>query len=132
MGLKQTNKQKIVVNEDKTKCMIFNFTKTKQFATRLTINGQGIETVKDIKLLGTIVTKNLKWNKNTKSIIKKAYARMELLRKMTNFTKSIRDKTHIYKTYIRSVVEQSCVVWNDGLSRQNERELERVQKVAVK
>ena len=51
---------------------------------------------------------------------------------MTNFTKSERDETHIYKTYIRSVVEQSCVVWNEGLSKQSERELERVQKVAVK
>ena len=32
----------------------------------LTINGQGIEMVKDIKLLGTLVTENLKRNKKTK------------------------------------------------------------------
>ena len=56
---------------------------------------------------------------------------MELLRKITNFTKSIKDKTHIYKKKIRSVVEQSCVVCNENLSKQNVRELERVQKVAV-
>ena len=31
-----------------------------------------------------------------------------------------------------SVVEQSCVVCNENLSKQNEKELERVQKVAVK
>ena len=39
---------------------------------------------------------------------------------------------HIYKTYIRSVLEQSCVVWNYNLTKKNERELERVQKVAVR
>ena len=122
----------MVIIEDKTKCMSFNFTKTKQFSTRLTINGRITETVKDIKLLGTVITDNLKWDKNTKYLIKKAYIRMELLRKMTNFTKSKEDKLHIYKTYIRSVIEQSCVVWNTSLSKQNERELERVQKVSVK
>ena len=68
--------------------------------TRLTINGKIIETVKDIKLLGTVITDNLKWDKNTKYLIKKAYIRMELLRKMTNVTKSKEDKLHIYKTYI--------------------------------
>ena len=57
---------------------------------------------------------------------------MELLRKTSSFTKSLPDKMHIYKVYIRSVVEQSCVVWHSSLSKQNERELERVQKVAMK
>ena len=51
---------------------------------------------------------------------------------MTNFTTSQQDKLHIYKTYIRSVLEQSCVVWSAGISKQNERELERVQKVSVR
>ena len=51
---------------------------------------------------------------------------------MTTFTKSQEDKLHIYKTYIRSVLEQSCVVWNAGISKQNERELERVKKVSVR
>ena len=37
-----------------------------QSTTRLTINGNGIETVKDIKLLGTVVTQSLKLNKKRK------------------------------------------------------------------
>ena len=90
--------------------MLFNFTKKKQFTTRLQLNDKVLDTVKEIKLLGTIVTNKLKWDKNTKFLVRKAYARMELLRQMTTFTKSIRDKMQIYKTYIRSVVEQSCVV----------------------
>ena len=104
----------------------------KQFTTRLKLNGKVLDTVKEMKLLGTIVTNKLKWDKNTKFLVRKAYARMELLRQMTTFTKSIRDKIQIYKTYIRSVVEQSCVVWNSSLSNKNKNELERVQKVAVR
>ena len=33
-----TKKQKIELNEEKMKCMVFNFTKKKQFSTRLNLN----------------------------------------------------------------------------------------------
>ena len=122
----------MVINEEKTKSMIFNFNKTKQFSTRLKVNNKIIEQVKSIKLLGTFITDNLKWDKNTKYLVKRAYSRMELLRQMTKFTKSKTDKLQIYKVYIRSVLEQSSVVWNSSLTKKNERELERVQKVAVR
>lgn len=56
---------------------------------------------------------------------------MELLRQISNFTSSIKDKIHIYKTCVRSVLEQSCVVWNSSITKKNEMELERVQKVAI-
>ena len=57
---------------------------------------------------------------------------MELLRQMTKFTKSTWDKLIIYKVYIRSILEQSSVVWHSSLTRTNKKELERVQKVAVR
>ena len=57
---------------------------------------------------------------------------MELLRQLSNFTRSRQDKLQIYKVYIRSVLEQSSVVWNSSLTKKNEREMERVQKVAVR
>ena len=110
--------------------MIFNFSKH-QFSTRLSLKNKNIEEVKEIKLLGTYITKDLKWNKNTKYLVRRAYSRMELLRQITQFTKSRQDKLHIYKVYIRSVLEQACVVWNTSLTKKNERELERVQKIAV-
>ena len=107
--------------------MAFNFTKKGQFTTRLNLNGKNVENVNEMKLLGTIITNDLKLKKNTKFLIKRAYAQMELLRKLTSFTKSIEDRKHIYKSFIRSVLEQSCVVWNFNITKQNERELERVQ-----
>ena len=87
-----------------------------------------INTVKEFKPLGTILTNDLKWNKNTKHLGKRAYARMELWCKMSEFTK---DKLNIYKTYIRSVLEKSSVVWNSNITKQNERKLERVKKVSI-
>ena len=60
--------------------MLFNFTNNYQFRTRLRLNNEILETVIETKLLGTIITSVLKWDKNTNSNIRKAYARIELLR----------------------------------------------------
>ena len=119
------------LNEEKTKVMIFNFTRTKKFSTRLTLKEKTLETVKETKLLGTVITDDLKWTKNTKELVKKAYGRMELLRKVSEFS-DYKDRLQIYKTFVRSVVEKSCVVWHSSLTQKNIGDLERVQRAAVK
>ena len=57
------------VNEAKTKNLVFNFSKNYQFSTDVRIKGQQIETLDKIKLLGTTITNDLKWNENTKIIV---------------------------------------------------------------
>ena len=47
-------------------------------------------------------------------------------------TVCFRDMKHIYIVYIRSLLEQSSNVWHSGLTVQNQNDLERVQKVALK
>ena len=112
--------------------MIFNFSKKHQFTTKLEVNKVNIEIVKEAKLLGTIITDDLSWNKNTKELVKKAFRRMQLLFKVAKFTNSKEDLKMIYTTYIRSVIEQSAVVWHSSLSAKNRKDLERVQKAAIK
>ena len=53
--------------EYKKKIMIFNFTKNHKFTTRLNENGENIDVVNQLKLLGTIITDDLKWDKNISS-----------------------------------------------------------------
>ena len=129
---KWTTDQKMKINSEKTKTMLFNYTNNYQFTTRLKLNDQVLETVNETKLLGTIITSDLKWDKNTNNIIKKSYAKMELIRKLSGFGAPISDLKTIYLTYIRSQCEQSINVWHSGLTNQNEIDLERVQKVAFK
>ena len=127
-----TENQKMALNEKKTKVMIFNFTDKYKFTTRLQLNNTNLEVVNQAKLLGVIITDDLKWEKNTEYLVKKAYSRMELLRKVAEFTKSMEDKKEIYVLYIRSILEQSSVVWHSSLTKENAEDLERVQKCAVK
>ena len=44
--------------------MIFNFTDL-QFTTRLYLESNLLEIITETKLLGTIITSDLKWHKNT-------------------------------------------------------------------
>ena len=109
-----TKNQKMALNIKKTKNMIFNFTKKYQFTTSLSVNDEDIELVKETKLLGTIITEDLKWDKNTKEIVKKSYQRMQLLNTTASFTSNIPDLKAVYLTYIRSILEQSAVVWHSS------------------
>ena len=86
--------------------MILNQKKTK-FPTNLNLNDDNLEVVKQAKLLGVMISDDLKWDKNTEYLVKKAYSRMELLRKVAEFTsiKAIDDKREIYILYIRSILE---------------------------
>ena len=122
----------MILNQKKTKVMIFNFTENYQFSTRLTLKDEKLEIVDKAKLLGVIITDDLKWDTNTAFLVKKANTRMELLRKVATFSTSIEDKRNIYILYIRSILEQSCVVWNSNLTVENKEDLERVQKAAVR
>jgi hypothetical protein len=75
-----TVKQKMMVNEKKCKTMIFNYTDNYQFTTRLSTNNQQLDVIDNTKFLGTILSNDLSWDLNTANIVKKANARMQLLR----------------------------------------------------
>ena len=116
----------------KRKNMIFNFSRKNRFTSNLEVNSVNIEIVREAKLLGTFITDDLSWNKNTHELVKKAFKRMKLLFKAASFTNSKEDLKSIYITYVRSVIEQSAIVWHSSLSKKNRKDLERVQKAAVK
>ena len=48
------------------------------------------------------------------------------------FTNNRKELKDIYLTFIRSILEQSAVVWHSSLSVKNKSDLERVQKAAVR
>ena len=123
----------ILDNWSQNNTLELNIDKTKareQFTINLRIINKDISIVEKVKLLGTHITSDLKWERNTHEIVKRAYARMEILRKLVDFKPKIEDMKIIYISYIRSILEQSCQVWNFSLTEENEKDLERVQKNA--
>ena len=129
---KWTEEHQMLLNPTKSKYMIINFCNSYQFRTRLSIQNSLIEQVHETKLLGVLIQDNLHWHANTKNLVKKAFSRMIILRKLTEFAVPQNDMLTIYVLFIRSVVEQSSVVWSSSLTREEEISLERTQKVALR
>ena len=97
------------------------------------MGGEPIQLVNATKILGYILTNDLKWTKNTSYLVRRANVRMEILRRLSSFNQQIKDMVLTYFfLYIRSILEQSCVIWHKTLSEEDIIDLERVQKNALR
>ena len=56
---------------------------------------------------------------------------MSILHKLGQFFLPVEDMINIYVLYIRSVLEQSSVVWNSSITKGEQLDIERVQKCAL-
>ena len=96
------------------------------------MNGNTLDRVEEVKLVGVWITTFLNWDKNTHKMCKKAYARMTMLTKLKYVGTPVYDLLDIYNLYIRSVLEYCCVVWHSTLTLQQSTDIENVQKLCLK
>ena len=68
-------------------------------------------------LLGTFITSDLKWDKNTNFLVKEANKRMRLLHAASKFVKDKKILTQLYYTNIRCRLEQSAVLRHSSLTK---------------
>ena len=127
-----TQEKEMKLNCNKSNYMIFNFSKLHQFNLRLHLENTLLSQVKETCLLGVKITDDLKWHTNTASLVARCYKRMTILRNLSSFYVPIIEMINIYCLYIRSVAEQSCVVWFSAITTGEENDLERIQKVALR
>ena len=127
-----TEENLMELNENKTKAILFNFSKNNQFSTDLMLKGKRVEIFEQAKLLGLILTNDLKWEENTNYLVKDANRRMVMLRAAPKFTSDKHVLKQIYFSRIRCKLEQSAAVWSRSLTLKNINDLERVQKSAVR
>ena len=126
----KTNDMKL--NMKKTKFMMFNKSKKYDFSPKFCLEGQDIELVEEMKILGVVVTSDLKFNKNTDYMIKRAYKRIWILRRLKNLHASNSQLKDIYIKQVRSVLEQAVPLWQPSLPQYQKTNIERVQKAALK
>ena len=127
-----TEVNKMHLNTRKTKAMVFNFTRDYQFSTRVLLENDKVDILSEAKLLGVIINDQLTWDSNTDYLVKRANSRLRLLHKLVEFNIPNEDLLNIYVLYIRSILEQSCQVWNSNLTLENITDLERIQKTACR
>ena len=127
-----TDRKEMKLNSEKSKFMLINFTKNYQVNTRLYMEEKLLTQVSKTRLLGIILRDDLSFKSNTEFITKKAYKRMSILHKLYQFDVPVEDLVNIYILYIRSVLEQSAVVWHSSITKGEQMDIERVQKCAFR
>ena len=121
------------IKEKKTNIMKFNSSRNSDFPVEVKLQSfqDNLEVVSQTKLLGVIISDDLKWSANTSFICQKAAKRLWILRRMKILDIDQDIILDVYLKEIRSVLELAVPAWHSGLTRKESAEIERIQKVAV-
>jgi len=120
------------LNSKKTKDMVVCFSRDPPQLPPIVLGGTDVERVQQIKLLGLIVTDDLKWQRHCDYLCGKASPRLYFLRMLRRAGVGPSDLVKIYVALIRSVMEYACQVWHNGLTMHQSVQLEAVQRAALR
>ena len=116
------------LNFSKTKFMLFNPTINFDFVPDFKVEGEQIETLDEMKLLGLVLSNDLSWKANTANMTKKAYKKLWMIKRLKLNGATYEDLTDVYVKQVRSILEFGTPVWNSNLTQEDVFDIERVQK----
>ena len=95
------------------------------------MNDIKLDHVHDARLLGLLITDNLKWDLNTKDICKRAYARLSksMVTKLKYVGVQQDDLIDVYCMFVRSLLEYCFAVWHSTLTQEQSADIERVPRL---
>ena len=112
---------------------MFNKARTFDFLPDLHFaDGTEVTIVQETRLLGVVVSSDLKWSKNTSYICQKARKKVWMLRRMKSINLNITQMVDVYVKVVRSILEMAVPVWHSGITRREASEIESIQKLALK
>ena len=124
----ETNKDKMIINELKCNVIHFNFSGKNIVPQNLKLNGNLIKTVTSIKLLGVIITDDLKWEENTTLICSKVNRKLYIISKLKSFGLQIEELITFWKVVLRPITEYAAPLWHSGLTEADKNKIEKLQK----
>ena len=127
----ETIKDKMIINEAKCNIINFNFSGKNSPPQNLQLNNKNISSVDRIKLLGLILTNDLRWRENTSEIIKKVNTRFYQLCNLKKFGATADILLITWKTLLRPLTEYAAPVWHSSLLDGDDQLLENLQKKAL-
>ena len=93
--------------------------------------GNELNVVEEFKLLGTVISTDLKWASNSRNLVVKAMKRLWMLRRLKNLGASSENLLDVYIKQIRCVLELAAPAWQGSITLVEKKDLERVQKCAL-
>ena len=129
---KFTLENRMKINPKKSQVILFNKSRNWDFPPEVSFaDGNNLEYVSELKLVGVVISDDLRWGKNTQYICKKASQRLWTLRRMKMLSLDEEIILDTYTKEIRSILELAVPVWHSGLTAKQIRDIERVQKTAL-
>jgi hypothetical protein len=112
--------------------MLIDFCRNATPVPSLFINGETVERVDEYKYLGTILYKNLVFDKNVDSIYKKCQSRIFCLQKLRNIGVDTKILQMYYRCCVESLLTVSFMCWYGSLGVRSKRMLNDVVNVCSK
>jgi hypothetical protein len=76
------------------------------------------------------IRSDLKWYDNTDHVCKRGYAKLWLLRQLRSLGADREELLDVYQKQVRSILEMADPVWEPALTKEECKQIERVQKTA--
>ena len=126
--LNQTKEDKMIINESKCNVITFNFSKHNVPPQNLRLNDNILNPIDKIKLLGVILTSDLKWTENTTNICSKINRKLYLIRKLKDYGFQKEELIKAWVSILRPIAEYAVQLWHPGLSQYDSNRIEMLQK----
>ena len=98
------------INPKKTKIMKFNKSRKHDFPPELYFSDkQRLELVQEVKLVGVVVSQDLKWQKNVDFICKKACQKLWVLRRLKKFNIKTYQLFDVYQKEVDQYWSMLCL-----------------------
>ena len=119
------------INFKKTKILPFNFSKKFDFLPQLNFpNCEPLEVIYSTRLLGVTLTSNLSWADHVDDICQRATQKLWVLIRFKSLGGSQDQMLKVFQTRVRSTLEFAAPVFHSGLTKDQSRQIEMVQKKA--
>ena len=121
----------MLINFKKTKLIVFNPCTSIDFSPEFSLDGNDLEVVDEVRLLGLILRSDMKWTSNTKNLVSKANKKLWIIRRLKYLGANVTDLLDIYMKQVRSILELAVPAWSGSITLAEQIDIERVQKSAA-
>ena len=122
----------MVLSIRKCKGILICFWKKKPNFQQLTVNNYPVEHVNSAKLLGVMLSSDLKWNEQCAYIVKKSSRRLYMLRLLKRANEDKKTLITVYRTCTRPILEYCNQIWHFNIPAYLSNDIERIQRRALK
>ena len=119
------------VNGKKCHVMKFNFSRSQNNCI-YSINDSQVRCVDELNLLGVIISRDLKWNANTTSLVTKCNRKFFMFAKLKSFRATRDDLLRVWFSYLRPICEYAAPLWHSSITVAESTKIERIQKRALR